>query len=394
MRKSFIVLAVFAASAIGAGYFWVTRARMEAAEAEKPAAPAAVPVLVAAAKAEDVPIILRGLGTVTAYNTVPLKSRVEGAVTQINFKEGQEVKAGDVLIQLDARPYQETLDQAKAQLAKDEALLSNAQVDLQRYSKLLSQNFTPEQQYATQNALVAQDQAMIESDQSAIRAAALNVDYASIKSPVDGVTGIRQVDLGVMIQANSTQTLVVVTQIQPIYVIFTLPEADIERIREAMAKGKLTVLAFAANDEKQIARGVLDLVDNAVDQATGTVKLKAEFANNDKSLWPGEFVNAHLVLGVVHNGVTAPTAAIQTGPNGSFAYVVKSDSTVDMRPIKVTQTESNTALVGSGLKAGERVVIAGQYRLDQGTKVQFSSASGNLAPRQDSDVPLGIEAAP
>jgi multidrug efflux system membrane fusion protein len=393
MRKSFIVLAIFAAGAIGAGYFWGTRAHTEA-DAQNPPAPPAVPVLAATAKAEDVPIILRGLGTVTAYNTVPLKSRVEGAVTKINFKEGQEVKAGDLLIQLDARPYQETLDQAKAQLAKDEALLSNAQVDLQRYSKLLSQNFTPEQQYATQNALVAQDQAMIESDQSAIRAAALNVDYASITSPVDGVTGIRQVDLGVLIQANSTQTLVVVTQIKPIYVIFTLPEADIERIREAMAKGKLTVLAFAANDEKQIAQGVLDLVDNAVDQTTGTVKLKAEFANNDKSLWPGEFVNAHLVLGVVHNGVTAPTAAIQTGPNGSFAYVVKSDSTVDMRPIKVTQTESNTALVGSGLKAGERVVIAGQYRLDQGTKVQFSSASGNLAPRQDSDVPLGIEAGP
>jgi membrane fusion protein, multidrug efflux system len=392
MRKLFIVLAVLGACAIVAGYLWAKRAGTDAAEAQNPQAAAAVPVLVATAKAEDVPIILRGLGTVTAYNTVPLKSRVEGAVTQINFKEGQEVHVGDLLIQLDPRPYEDALAQAQAALARDQAALANAQVDLQRYATLLTRNFTPEQQYATQKSLVTQEQATIELDQAAIKAAALNVDYTSIKSPVDGVTGIRQVDLGVLIQPNSAQTLVVVTQIKPIYVIFTLPEADIGRVREAMAKGQLTVLAFAANDERQIAQGVLDLVDNSVNQTTGTVQLKAEFANSDKALWPGQFVNAHLVLGVVHNGVTVPTAAIQTGPNGSFAYVVKSDSTVNMRPIKVTQTESNRALVGSGLKAGERVVIAGQYRLDQGTKVQISSAPGNLAPQQNGDAPLGIEA--
>ncbi|MGH6819131.1 MAG: efflux RND transporter periplasmic adaptor subunit, partial [Methylovirgula sp.] len=243
MRKSFVVLAALAIGAIGADYWW-THAHPQADETQNTQV-APVPVVVATAKAEDVPIILRGLGTVTAYNTVPLKSRVEGAVTEINFKEGQDVKAGDLLIQLDPRPYEAALAQAKANLAKDQAALANAQIDLQRYAKLLTQNFAPEQQYATQKALVAQDQATIEADQAAIRAAALNVDYASIRSPVDGVTGIRQVDLGVMIQANSTQTLVVVTQIEPIYVIFTLPEADIGRVRAAMAKDRLRVLAYA-----------------------------------------------------------------------------------------------------------------------------------------------------
>lgn len=389
MRKLFIVLAIFACT-IGAGYWWLARAHPDAAETQA-SQPAPVPVLVATAKTEDVPIVLRGLGTVTAYNTVPLKSRVEGAVTEINFTEGQEVHKGDLLLQIDPRPYQEALDQAKAQLAKDQALLANAQVDLERYSKLLAQNFAPEQEYATQKALVAQDQAMVKADEAAIRAAALNVDYASIRSPVNGVTGIRAVDLGVMIQANSTQTLVTVTQIKPIYVIFTLPEADIGRIRGAMANGPLTVQAFAANDERKIAQGVLNLVDNSVDQTTGTVKLKAEFANNDKALWPGQFVSAHLVLKIVHDGVTVPAAAVQTGPEGSYAYVVGENATVAMRPITVAQTESNTALIGSGLEAGERIVVAGQYRLDQGTKVKPSEAPANLAANGSGNMPLDIE---
>jgi membrane fusion protein, multidrug efflux system len=392
MRKSFVLLTALAVGAIGTGYWW-THARPPANEAPNAEAPA-VPVLVATAKAEDVPIILRGLGTVTAYNTVPLKSRVQGAVTEINFKEGQDVKAGDLLVQIDPRPYEAALAQAKANLAKDQAALANAQVDLQRYAKLLTQNFTPEQQYATQKALVDQDQATIQADQAAIRAAALNVDYASIRSPVDGVTGIRQVDLGVMIQANSTQTLVVVTQIEPIYVIFTLPEADIGRVREAMAKDRLRVLAYASNDQKEIAQGVLNLVDNSVNQSTGTVQLKAEFANKDRSLWPGQFVNAHLVLRTVHDGVTVPTAAIQTGPNGPFAYVVADDSKVRMRPIKITQTENNRALIGSGLKAGERVVVAGQYRLDEGTKVQATEATGTITGGEHGVVPPGVEADP
>jgi multidrug efflux system membrane fusion protein len=390
MRKS--TIAVAALVLVAAGLALVLHARTSGVAAAKnsaQAAPPAVPVLVAAAVAKDVPVILRGLGTVQAFNTAPLKSQVEGAVTQINFKEGQEVRTGDLLIQLDARPYQAALEQAKATLAKDQASLDNARTDLQRYSKLLAQNFAPEQQYATQKSTVAQGEAGSQNDEAAIKAAQLNVDYASIKSPIDGVTGIRQVDLGTLVQANS-QTLVTVTQIQPIYVVFTLPEASIASIREAMAQGQLHVLAFAANDEKQIAEGVLNLVDNAVDQTTGTVKLKAEFPNKDKALWPGQFVNAHLVLKLVHNGITVPSVAIQTGPSGSYAYVVTANSTVERRPLKVTQTDDNAALIGSGLQAGERVVTAGQFKLEQGTKVQVSSQPADVGPSVASDTPVGV----
>lgn len=393
MRKLFFIAA--AGILVGAAAVAVlqTRAKTRAATAsqntQQQAAATAVPVLFATAEAKDVPIILRGLGTVQAFNTVSIKSRVEGAVTKINFKEGQEVRIGDVLIQLDARPFQAALDQAEALLARDKASLANAQTDLQRYAKLLAQQFTPEQTYTTQKSTVAQDQATINNDEASIKAAQLNVEYATIKSPIDGVTGIRLVDLGNLVQANS-QTLVILTQIKPIYVVFTLPEADIRRIREAIAKNRLSVQAFTAGDQKQISVGVLDLVDNTVDQTTGTFKLKAEFPNSDTALWPGQFVNAHLVLETVYNGVTVPSVAVQTGPNGSFIYVVKDNSTVDMRPVEVMQTENNTALIGSGLKVGERVVTTGQFQLYQGAKVQASQQLANAPPALSSDMPQGV----
>jgi multidrug efflux system membrane fusion protein len=327
-----------------------------------------IPVLAARATLEDVPINLRGLGTVAAFNTVAVKSRVAGNIVHINFTEGQTVKAGDLLIEIDARPFQAVLNQAKATLAKDEANLKNAEADLARYAQLLQKNFTPEQQYATQQATVAQDEATIQSDKAAIDAAKLNVEYASIRSPIDGIVGIKQVDVGNLVQANS-QTLVVITQIKPIYVIFSLPEADIPRIRSATAQRRLTVTVYDVADKKQISQGVLNLVDNQVDQATGTVKLKAEFSNADVALWPGQFVNAHLALKVVHDGVTVPAAAVQTGPQGRFVYVVRNDDTVAPRNVTVTQTENNRSLIGSGLAGGERVVTSGWYRLTPGAKV-------------------------
>ena len=338
-----------------------------------------IPVLAAPATAEDVPIILRGLGAVTAFNTVALKSRVGGNIIRINFTEGQEVKAGDLLIELDARPFQAVLDQANATLARDEASLKNAQADLARYAQLLQHNNAPEQQYATQQATVAQDEATVKNDQAAIDAAKLNVEYASIRSPIDGIVGIRQIDIGNLVQANS-QPLAIITQIKPIYVIFSLPEADIPRIRSAMADRKLTVQAYDPTDQKQISQGVLNLIDNQVDPATGTVKLKAQFSNSDEALWPGEFVNAHLVLEVMHNGVTVPAAAVQTGPNGRFVYVVRSDNTVDLRTVTVTQTENNISLIGSGIAAGERVVTAGWFRLTPGAKVTVSEDKTSSAP--------------
>jgi multidrug efflux system membrane fusion protein len=389
MRKVYMVLAGLVVLAMASFAFHARTPGTGTGQNQAQTGPQAVPVLVASAEAKDVPVILRGLGTVQAFNTAPLKSQVGGAVTQINFKEGQDVHAGDLLIQLDARPYQAVLDQAKATLAKDQAALANAQTDLQRYSKLLQQNFTPEQQYATQKSTVAQDEAAGQNDEAAIKAAQLNVDYASIKSPIDGVTGIRQVDLGVLVQANS-QILVTVTQIQPIYVLFTLPEANIAGIREAMSQGQVSIQAFYATDEKQIAEGVLTLVDNAVDPTTGTVKLKAEFPNKDKALWPGQFVNAHLVLKQVHNGITVPSVAIQTGPSGPYTYVVKSDSRVERRTVTVVQTDNNVALVGSGLQAGERVVTAGQFKLEQGTKVLVSDQPAAAAQSVASDTPIGV----
>jgi multidrug efflux system membrane fusion protein len=341
-------------------------------EKKNPAAQStAIPVMAVPAANADVPIILRGLGTVTAFNTVAVKSRVEGNIIAIHFSEGQEVKAGDLLIELDARPFQAALDQANATLAKDQANLTNAQTDLARYEQLLRHNNAPEQQVATQQATVAQDEATVKSDQAAIDAAKLNVEYASIRSPIDGIVGIRQIDLGNLVQASS-QTLVVVTQIKPIYVVFSLPEADIPRIRSAMAERRLTVQAYDPADQRQISQGALNLIDNQVDQATGTVKLKAQFANSDDALWPGQFVTAHLVLDVVYNGVTVPAAAVQTGPNGRFVYVVRGDNTVDMRTVTITQTENNRSLIGSGVSAGERVVTAGWFKLTPGAKVTVS----------------------
>ena len=395
MRRGIVACVGLGAIATGIGALgWVTASKpvAKAAPASKP-----VPVLAAEAKAEDVPIILRGLGTVTAFNSVALRSRVEGNITQVNFKEGQTVRKGDLLIQLDPRPYQAALDQAKANLTRDQAVLANAKVDLTRYANLLKRNFTPEQQVATQQTTVAQDEATGRADQAAIEAAQLNVDYAALRSPIDGVTGIRQIDIGNLIQANSPQNLVTITQIQPIYVIFTLPEADIDRVRGAMADGTLKVQAYKGDDQQMIAEGKLDLIDNTVDQSTGTVKLKAEFANADRALWPGQFVNAHAVLRTVRNGVTVPSAAVLTGPNGTFCYLIEAragdgPAKVDIRPVQVVQTENNQALIGSGLKPGDRVVTAGQFRLQPSATVKVASELAATGQKL-TDAPAGTREA-
>jgi membrane fusion protein, multidrug efflux system len=348
--------------------------------------PPAIPVTAQAAKLQDVPIIIRGLGTVTAYNTVSVKSRVTGNVTQINFREGQEVKTGDLLIQLDPRPYQAALDQAKATKARDEANLENDRKDLARYSQLVQKQFAPEQQFATQQATVAAAEATVQMDQAAIDSAALNLEYASIRSPIDGITGIRQVDLGNLVQANG-QVLVVLTQITPTYVIATVPEADISPIRAAMAQHPIEVAAYDADDQKQISMGTLQLIDNQVDASTGTVRLKAEFANQDKALWPGQFVNAHIIVETVKDGVTIPSAAVQNGPHGSFVYVVTKDDTAEQRSVTIRQTENNVSLVGSGLKTDEMIVTAGQSKLIPGAKVKVTNGNGGSPATAQSGLP-------
>jgi len=351
-------------------------------EAAGPAA-RGIPVTAATTVSADVPIILRGLGSVVAFNTVNVQARVVGSIVKINFREGQAVRQGDTLVEIDPRPYQVALDQAKATLARDQATLASARKDLARYAKLQNQNFISQQQYTQTQSTVDADEATIKMDEAAIGAAKLNFDYSFVKSPIDGVTGIRQVDVGNLVQANA-QTLVVVTQLEPIYVIFTLPESDALRVRTAMRGGTLPVLAYDSADEKEMAQGALDLIDNQIDQTTGTVKLKARFANSDRHLWPGQFVNAHLVVDTMRNAVTAPSVAIQAGPDGNYAYVIGKDDAVEMRPVKVTQSERDRSLIASGLQAGERIVTSGYSLLAPGMRVEVKEAP-LAAPRETSD---------
>jgi len=352
----------------------------------------AVPVFATAAKAEDVQVILRGIGSVQAYNTVTVKSRVDGNIVQVAYKEGQDVKAGELLLQLDPRPYQATLDQANANQEKDQATLTNAQLNLARDAAIVNTNLAiSRQQYDNDKAAVATDQGAVDSDKAQVEQARVNLDYASIRSPIDGRTGRREVDIGNLVQASAATPLVVITQMKPIFVTFSLAGTNLTRIREAMAKHPLTVAAYDAADAKQIAEGQLTLVDNQVDPTTGMVTLKATFTNDDEILWPGAFVNAHLILDTVKNGVTVPSAAVQIGPKGSFVYVVKPDSTVDTRGVDVVQIENNTALIGKGLAVGDKVVDSGQERLYPGAKVAVQQGEPGQMNAQEPEIgPEGV----
>ncbi|MGO1076351.1 efflux RND transporter periplasmic adaptor subunit [Inquilinus sp. CA228] len=353
--------------------------RGSAASASPQAAPPpAVPVEAAAAQRRDVPVYLTGLGTVQALNTVTVKTRVDGELQTVSYQEGQHVNAGQVLAQIDPRPFQAALDQAKATKAKDEAQLTNAQLDLTRFQNL--HQYATAQSVDTQKALIAQLQAQIEGDQAAIDSAATQLSYTSITSPLDGRTGIRLVDQGNIVHATDTGGLVVITQLHPITAIFTLPEEDLPEISAAMAKGPLTVFADTRGDDKPLDQGTLELVDNQIDQATGTIRLKATFPNKTDQLWPGQFVDVRLLLRTEQNVVTVPSTAIQHGPDGLYVYAVKPDDTVELRPVGIGQITDGAAVVETGLDAGASVVTAGQYRLQPGTRVQTRAA----APSQPS----------
>lgn len=394
--KPVLVILVIAAFGSGAWFFTSRKGGYgeQAQAAARPGGQQAVPVLATAAKTENFPIIVRGLGTVEAFNTVTVKSRVDGNIVKVAYTEGQFVHAGDLLVQIDPRPYQAHLEQAQANKAKDQANLENAQRDLARYAALVKTNLAvTRQQYDTQKATVDQLTAAVQADQAQIDAAKLNVEYSSITSPIDGITGLRLVDVGNLVQASAATPLVVITQIKPIYVTFTIPESDLDRVRQALARHPLTVMAFNGNDNHQLAEGELKVINNTVDQASGTVTLKAEFANQDAALWPGEFVNAHLVLNVVKSGVTVPVSAVLMGPTGPFAYVITPSSTVEARPVKVTEVENDTALIASGLKAGDKVVVSGQTDLTPGVKVavkEGTPAPGELNAREPEIGPEGV----
>jgi multidrug efflux system membrane fusion protein len=367
-RAAATLAAVLVAALLG----WALYAHFFGARdiATAPAGPPVIPVTAGIAEARDMPIYVRGIGTVQAYNTIAIKSRVDGQIVKVDFTEGQEVNEGDPLFEIDPRPFQAALQQAAANQQKDEALLVSAQADLQRYTELVGHGYQTRQIYDQQKATVAQLQASIKADQAQIDAAQLNLQYATIRSPIKGRTGARLVDIGNLVHASDNTALVRLTQLQPIFVSFTVPQDQFNRIRESSRSGPVAVEALAENDQTELATGKLTLIDNEIDQQTGTLHLKAAFANEDETLWPGEFVNLRLVVGTLKNAVAVPARALQSAPKGQYLFVIKGDETVEMRIVGVAEVEQDTAAIDKGLAAGERIVVDGQYRLDQGTRVR------------------------
>jgi membrane fusion protein, multidrug efflux system len=341
-----------------------------------------VPVLAEAAATRDVPVYLRGLGSVSAFNTVTVRTRVDGQITKINFREGQEVNAGDLLIQIDPRPYNAQLHTAEANLAKDEATLADAKLNLARFTELWKQGVISQQQYNTQQSLVGQLQGSIGADQAAIENAKLQLVYSRITAPIGGRIGLRMVDIGNIVHASDQNGLVVITQLHPIAVLFTLPEDYIPQVLQHMRKGPLGVDAYSRDDRTKLASGKLLTLNNEIDATTGTNKYKAVFQNEDRVLWPNQFVNIRLLLETRQNATTVPAAAIQRGNQGTFTYVVKPDNTVEPRLVKVGVTEGNLASIESGLQPGEIVVTDGQDKLQPGAKVevQRGNRSGGTPP--------------
>ena len=337
--------------------------------------PQTVPVSVATVERRDLPVYMSGLGSVTAFNTVAIKSRVDGQLVKVAFREGQEVRKGDLLAVIDPRPYQVALDQAQATQLKDQSQLKNAQLDMQRYNGLVAAGVVSHQQVDTQEALVGQLEGTVRADQAAIENARLNLTYCHITAPVDGRVGLRLVDTGNMVHANDTNPLLVITQLQPIAVIFTLPEDSLPVVAQHMRAGALRVEAYSRDDQTRLASGSLLTIDNQIDQSTGTGKLKAIFDNHERALWPNQFVNVRLLLEVRKNSTVLPAAAVQRGPQGTFAYVVKGNSTVEVRPVTLALTQGNVTAISQGVAPGEVVVTDGQDKLQNGSKVVFRNRS-------------------
>ncbi len=374
----------------GIGYaiwFWPAGSGRQAARDRNANQP--IPVLVATAEQRDVPIYLDALGTVQAFNTVTAKPMVDGPLLSVNFKEGQDVKTGDVLAQIDPRTYQAALDQATAKKAQDEAQLANARLDLARYIKLAANNYTSAQQADTARAQVAQFEAQVKQDQAQIDNARTQLGYTTITSPLDGRTGIRQVDAGNIVHASDTTGLVVITQLQPISVLFTLPQQALAQVSRAMSQGPAKVLAYEQGAigarAGALDTGTLTVLDNQVDPTTGTIKLKATFPNPANRLWPGAFVGIEVQVDTAKDAVVVPPAAVQRGPRGTYVYVVNADGSTTRRDVKVGHEDAQESIVADGIKPGEKVVIDGVSRLNDGSKVtivQPAAAGGSPAADQ------------
>jgi multidrug efflux system membrane fusion protein len=338
---------------------------------------AAIPVTAVTATASDVPIYLEGLGTVRATNTVTVRSRVDGQLVDVAFKEGQTVAKGDVLAEIDPRPFKAQVETAAGNLARDQANLENARRDLARYQELAKSGYAAQQRVDTQAATVNALAASVRADEGALRNARVQLGYTTIKAPIDGRTGIRQIDAGNIIHATDPNGLVVITQVQPITAVFTIPQKDLAQVLAAGDPTTLKVTALNSERTAALDHGTLELIDNTIDQTTGTVRLKATFPNAKNTLWPGEFVNVQLQTGTAHGGVTIPSRAVQRGPNGPYIYVVKADDTVEMRSLAQGQEHDGRTLVTKGLAAGERVVTDGTLSLTTGVKVRIANAQSD-----------------
>jgi multidrug efflux system membrane fusion protein len=343
------------------------------------AAGATVPVVAGRVRQRDTPIYLDGIGTVVAFNTVTVRPQVDGQLQSVVFNEGQEVNAGDVLALIDSRALQAQLDQTKAKQAQDAAQLANAGLDLKRDEELFNRGLLDQQSYATQQALVSQLQAAVQADAAGIENAQVQLGYTRITAPFAGRTGLRLVDQGNIVHASDTTGLVVITQLQPIAVIFTLPQQDLPRIQEKNTVG-LPVIALDRDNSTPLDRGAVSVVDNQIDPTTGTIKLKATFPNAKRALWPGQFVNVRLLVETREQGLVVPASVIQRGPQGAYAYVIKADATVEVRPVEVAQIDAGFALIDHGLAPGEQVVVDGQYKLQAGSRVTAAPGQGSGGP--------------
>jgi multidrug efflux system membrane fusion protein len=370
---------------------------VHAPSAAKPELPPPVPVIATTVQQQNFPIVLTGIGNVTALNSATVRSLVTEQILSIDFKDGQFVKKGQLLAQLDPSTYQAQLDQAEANLARDEAHLENGRINLGRYIPLQKQGFAPVQQVTTQQAKIAQEEATIKGDQAAIEYAKTQLGYTKLVAPFDGVAGIRLLDVGNIIHATTSRgspsepnALVVINQVQPISVMFTLGAAAIPEVQEALAKGPVKVIALSADGKTELETGTLAAIDNQANTTSGTITLKAIFANPDRKLWPGMFVNVRVVTQMEDNGLTVPLDAVQQGPQGQYVFVVGSDRKVAMQPVSVRETLNGEALIDKGLSTGETVVVRGQYRLTSGTVVSLADPNDPAAVPNPTPASAGL----
>jgi multidrug efflux system membrane fusion protein len=376
MRLLRSILTLLIVAAIGGGVYYVMQSGTPGGTAKSRFARNAggggpVAVIAKSAETADVPVYLEGVGSVRALNLATVRAQVDGILLSVNFKEGQDVKRGDVLAKIDPVTYQAQLDQAVAKKALDEALLANTKRDLERYQKVGTLAVS-QQQIDTQKALAQQQEAQIKSDNAAIENAKAILGYTTIVAPFDGRTGIRLVDEGNLVHAGDTGGIVVITQIQPISVIFTLPQQDLPALTKAELTGKLTAQALSTDGKNELDTGLLEVIDNQVDQQTGTIRLKANFPNDRRQLWPGQFVNVRILVETLKNVVVAPTEAIQRGPDGDYVFLVQADKTVSMRPVKISRQDEKQSVIAEGVKPGDTLVVSGFGRLKDGASVSVS----------------------